>query len=125
MIRSCCGAYELLFFNISAKKQDPSGASNTVGTDWASHSVKFGWRVEGIYLEGTDGTHINVVEESKDHSLIATGDDFGLINIYRNPCRPKHQARSYRGHSEFVSNVRFADEGKYMLSTGGEDKTVI
>lgn len=34
-IRSVCGAYELLFFNISDKgKRDPSGASNTRETMW-------------------------------------------------------------------------------------------
>jgi len=29
MLRSVCGAYELLFFDVSTKKFDPSGASNT------------------------------------------------------------------------------------------------
>jgi len=28
-IRSVCGAYELLFFNVDSMKRDPSGASNT------------------------------------------------------------------------------------------------
>ena len=32
MIRSNCGAYELLFFNVQNKKQDSGGASGTVGT---------------------------------------------------------------------------------------------
>jgi WD40 repeat protein len=33
-LRSVCGAYELLFFNIKSKKRDPSGASNTIETVW-------------------------------------------------------------------------------------------
>ena len=68
-IRSTCGAYELLFFTPDAagkKKQDPSGASNTVDTEWMNHSCKFGWRVDGIYPPGTDGTHVNRVEMSPD-----------------------------------------------------------
>tara|TARA_B110000285_G_C15089818_1_gene598419 strand:- start:413 stop:1204 length:792 start_codon:yes stop_codon:yes gene_type:complete len=44
-IRSVCGAYELLFFNIGTKKRDPSGASNTVGTVWANQTCKLGWNV--------------------------------------------------------------------------------
>lgn len=44
-IRSNCGAYELLFFNVNDKKQDPSGASNTVGTEWATGTCKLGWHV--------------------------------------------------------------------------------
>jgi len=127
----------LLFWDVQGKKQNPSGASATVGTEWANHKVKFGWRVTGIWPPGTDGTHINVVEESKDNKLLATGDDYGLVNIYRNPCReykdPKSKngkmknppARSYRGHSEHVTKIRFHGFGEYMVSTGGQDKTVI
>ncbi len=125
MIRSCCGAYELLFWSLASKKQDTSGASNSTGTEWANTSVKFGWRVTGIFPTGTDGTHVNSVEESKDHKLIATGDDFGLVNVYRNPCRENHKARSYRGHSEHVTNLKFHGFGEHLISTGGQDKTVI
>ena len=44
-IRSVCGAYELLFFNIGTMKRDPSGASGTVGTNWADQTCKLGWNV--------------------------------------------------------------------------------
>jgi microtubule-associated protein-like 1/2 len=96
-----------------------------VGTEWANHSVKFGWRVEGIYPPMVDGTHINTVEESKDHSLIVTGDDYGHVNIYRNPVKENHFGKVYRGHSEDVTAVRFHGLGEYLISVGGEDKTVI
>jgi echinoderm microtubule-associated protein-like 1/2 len=126
MIRSCCGAYELLFYNVESKCHEPGGASATVSTDWDNHTVKFGWRVEGIFPFGTDGTHCNSCEESKDHALIATGDDYGLLNVYRNPCRAEHRARSFRGHSEHVTNVKFhGDNGEWMLTNGGQDQTVI
>mmetsp|Transcript_2648 Transcript_2648/g.3657 ORF Transcript_2648/g.3657 Transcript_2648/m.3657 type:complete len:130 (+) Transcript_2648:490-879(+) len=65
-IRTSCGAYELLFFDVDIKKQDPSGASNTTSTTWMNHTVKFGWFVEGIFPPGTDGSHINIVEMSND-----------------------------------------------------------
>jgi microtubule-associated protein-like 1/2 len=35
-IRSNCGGYELLFFNVDSKMQDKGGASSTTGTAWAS-----------------------------------------------------------------------------------------
>jgi hypothetical protein len=63
--------------------------------------------VEGIYPSGTDGTHINGVDLTIDQTLIATGDDYGLVNFYRNPAREGHKARSYRGHSEHVTRVKF------------------
>jgi echinoderm microtubule-associated protein-like 1/2 len=127
-LRSVCGAYELLFWNVSTQggTQDTRGASNTLDTVWDSHSAKFGWRVTGIFPPGTDGSHVNIVEEAKIQNLIATGDDYGLVNIYRNPCEEKHQAKSYRGHSEHVMNVKFmGEQDEYMVSAGGEDKTVI
>jgi len=64
-IRSSCGAYELLFWDPNGKKQVPGGASATTSTKWSSHTVKFGWFVDGIYPSGTDGSHINIVEMSK------------------------------------------------------------
>ena len=63
-IRSGCGAYEKLFFNVKDKTHDSAGLSNTKGMEWASHSVKFGWDVQGIHPTGEDGTHINFVQMS-------------------------------------------------------------
>jgi hypothetical protein len=53
--------------------------------------------------------------------MIATGDDYGLVNIYRNPCLEKHHARSFRGHSEHVTRVRFMENDEYIISIGGMD----
>jgi len=134
MIRTTCGAYELLFFpNSDTKgtgiKNDGYGASNTTGTVWENHHAKFGWRVDGIYPEGTDGTYVNSVEVTKDDTTIATGTDNG-ISLFRNPCRaPDHLSKGYRGHSEFVCRVRFAhDPDKtttHLISIGGQDETCI
>jgi len=105
VIRSNCGAYELLFFN--TKTTTRLTPSDTTSKEWHTETCKFGWNVEGIYPSGTDGTHINGVDMTKNKDLIATGDDYGLLNFYRNPARPEHLARSYRGHSEHVTRVKF------------------
>lgn len=106
-IRSNCGAYELLFFCIPDCKQDPSGKTNTKAVVWATKTIKFSWHVNGIYPKGEDGTHINRVAGSADGCLLATGDDFTLMRIFRDPCVQGSQPRSYRGHSEHVTNVIF------------------
>ena len=125
-IRSNCGAYELLFFDVEEQTQEKSGASNLKNTEWASQNCKLAWNVQGIYPHGTDGTHINGVACLKSHNLIATGDDYGLMNLYRDPCTEDfNKGRSYRGHSEHVVRVKFGNDGKYIVSVGGYDQTII
>ena len=103
------------------------GATNAARIDWASHHVKFGWLVDGIFPKETSGSHINSVDMSEDGSLICTGDDNGLVNIYRNPARNTVPPKSYKAHSEHVIRVKFG-RGKlrnYIFSVGGQDKTLM
>lgn len=126
IIRSVCNGYELLFFTIPDCQQDPNGASNTTGTVWASQHCKFGWTVDGLFPKGTDGSHINGVDASPDQSLIAAGDDYGLVQLFRNPCRKGCCPISLRGHSEHVVRVKFGRAGleQYLFSVGGYDQTL-
>ena len=124
-LRTNCGAYELLFWTAADGNQDPSGRSNTTGTAWATETVKFSWLTEGIYPKGTDGTHINAVTASHDNALLACGDDYGLVTLFRNPARKGAQPRAYRAHSEHVTGVMFAEDDGYIWSTGGYDQTVM
>jgi hypothetical protein len=58
--------------------------------------------------------------------LLATGDDYGQVNIYRDPAIDQyHKSRGFRGHSEHVTKLAFARAGDIMLSVGGMDQTVI
>lgn len=121
-IRSNCGAYELLFFSAAQGwAQDKDGRSNTTGTNWATNTVKMSWSTEGIYPKGTDGTHVNGVNASRDGALLVTGDDYGLVNLFRNPCRNGGLPRSFRGHSEHVVRVGFSADDGYLFSIGGYD----
>ena len=124
-IRTVCGAYELLFFDINKKKRDPSGASKTIPTIWADQTCKLGWSVQGIFPPGCDGSHINSVCMTADQSLLASGDDYGLVCLYRNPVLDGHASGKYRGHSEHVTRVKFSDDSKYVFSTGGQDQVTI
>lgn len=42
--------------------------------------------LEGIWPDGADGTDVNSVSRSKGKQLLATGDDFGNVNLFRYPC---------------------------------------
>ena len=60
--------------------------------------------------------------------MIATGDDFRTVKLFRYPCPVDEAAgQKYSGHSEHVTNIAFSrnENGQqYLISTGGEDKTI-
>lgn len=56
--------------------------------------------------------------------LFATGDDYGLVCLFRDPCI-KGVPRSYRGHSEHVVRVMFGAGDSYLYSVGGYDQTLM
>lgn len=126
-IRSVCNGYELLFHTVPECDQDPSGASNTKATVWASGHAKFGWLVDGIFPKETSGDHINGVDMNADQTLIATGDDFGLVRVFRSPARHRVKPRSFRAHSEHVVRVKFGRDNlsNYLFSVGGYDQTLM
>lgn len=64
---------------------------------------------------------------NEEQSLICTGDDFGLVNIFRNPARKGAKPKSFRGHSEHVVRVKFGrgDLAHWLFSVGGYDQTVM
>jgi len=124
-LRTNCGAHEILYFMVPSCDQDPGGRSATTGTVWQTASVRFTWSNEAIYPSGTDGTHINGVAESHDTQLLCTGDDYGLVNLFRNPARKGACPRSFRGHSEHVVRVAFSADDCMVYSIGGYDQTLM
>merc|ERR1712156_810122 len=62
---------------------------------------------------------------SGDRQLLATGDDFGLVNLFRDPCRNGGLPRSLRGHSEHVVRVKFGAGDSKLFSIGGYDQTLM
>ena len=68
---------------------------------------------------------MNAVDRSPDGSIIATGDDFRRVKIFRYPCpKEKSKFKEYKGHSEFVVNIKFSKDGTWLYSVGGLDKAV-
>lgn len=124
-IHSNCGAYEYLFFDTESKNQLKSGASQLKDEKWATYTVKLGWWVQGIFPRLTSGDHVNGVDRNKGEDVIATGDDWGLVNLYRNPALKSAKANSFRAHSSHVVRVMFDKSDEYLYSVGGHDKTLM
>lgn len=125
-IRTVCGAYEKLYFNIAEKSHDSAGLSNTKDTQWATTTVKLGWSVNGVHPSGEDGTHVNQVMASPDQSLLVSCDDWGLVNVWNFPVVDNtHTSNSYTGHSEHVVRAAFTPDSQTMFTIGGQDKALI
>ena len=85
-----------------------------------------GWPVQGIWPSGADGTDVNAVDRSPDGNLIASGDDFNTVKIFKYPCiKTGSKFLSYKGHSSHVPGVRFSADGRWLYSIGGLDKAVM
>lgn len=52
---------------------------------WTTATCKLGWEVAGVFPSGADGTDINATDANADRSLIAAGDDFGSVCVYKAP----------------------------------------
>jgi len=124
-IQATDGAYELLFFDARTGQQITGGATALRDEPWATWTSRIGWPVQGIYPAGVDGSHINGVERNRKGNLVATGDDWRLLNLMRYPCLNGGKPVSYTGHSEHVVRAKFDNEDRHLYSVGGYDRTLI
>ncbi len=88
--------------------------------------------MQGIFEATWDGTDINAVDRSSnayfnpERKLLASADDKGKVRVLDYPCTiQKSSSVKGNGHSSHVTNVKFTKTDDLILSTGGEDQTVI
>lgn len=73
-----------------------------------------------------DGTDVNTVCRANNRRVMATGDDFQKVNLFRYPSvMPKSGCKRYTGHSSHVTRVRFMVNDNILVSVGGNDKTAL
>lgn len=117
-------AYELKFANVSSLK--PVSASSSKDVDWATWTCTLGFYSQGIFGAGMDGTDVNSVSRANNKKVLATGDDFGKVNLFKYPSViEKSLNKQYSGHSSHVTKVKFSFDDCFLMSVGGNDKAVI
>jgi hypothetical protein len=85
-LMSNCTSYEILFHSMADGKQITGGASQLKDEQWASWSCTLGWPVQGIFPPCADGSDINTWDRSPDGTVLASGDDFRMVKLFRYPC---------------------------------------
>ena len=130
-VQSSCVGYELLFHdvgsaaNLAAAKQN-GHAIALKNVQWASHSLPFGWCVKGLINGGIAGHFYNGITRSHGGDLIATGDDEGLVRLWRNPIGDAYNACArFKAHSSHCQRLVFAADDAHLFTTGGNDKTLM
>ena len=117
-------AFELKFMSLSSKKLVSASAS--LGIEWNTWTCIFGFNVQGIWPPASTGYVMNYTCLSNNKKVLATGDDFSTVKLYKNPCTVTHaRYKEYRGHSSHVPKIRFSKNDTYLLSVGGNDKCVM
>ncbi|PAA85883.1 hypothetical protein BOX15_Mlig016715g1 [Macrostomum lignano] len=123
-IQTNSGAAEHLVFKAPAGKQVVRAAEiETI--KWRTWTGVLGDCVKGIWEKYTDTNDVNAVDVNFEHEVLATGDDFGLVKLFRYPSTRKgSNFRRYVGHSAHVTNVRWLQDGCTLVSIGGADHAV-
>ncbi len=52
---------------------------------WATANCTLQFSTVGIWPDGADGTDVNCSGRANQAALLATGDDFGMVNLYHYP----------------------------------------
>ena len=74
-------AYELQFVGKSGNKFK---ASSYKDDRWFTWTCVLGFMSQGVF-QGVDGTDVNSVCRAKNRKVMATGDDFGKVNLFKYP----------------------------------------
>jgi hypothetical protein len=62
------------------------------------------------------------LHRSNSKKYIATADRWSTLKIFNNPCLAAGaEFTEGKGHSSFVTNVRWTNDDKHLVTSGGED----
>uniref|UniRef100_A0A3P8UFH2 EMAP like 6 n=1 Tax=Cynoglossus semilaevis TaxID=244447 RepID=A0A3P8UFH2_CYNSE len=117
------GAGERLFYRMPAGKLVPKEEAK--GIHWMTWTGVVGPEVNGIWPKYSNVTNVNSVDTNYSSGVLVSGDDLGLLKLFRFPCLKKGaKFKKYIGHSAHVTNVRWSNDLQWVISTGGADHAV-
>lgn len=112
-----------MWLDVNSQKRIMASAAKDI--DLATYTCILGFPVQGIW-PGADYFDVNSTCRSNSRQVLATADDFGLVKLFKYPCVVENASyNQYMGHSSHVTRVRFSANDKFVVSTGGNDKTVL
>ena len=79
------GDREVLYYEAPRGKQQLIGRDDAEDILWQTWTCVLGSSVQGVWPPYTDVTDINASSVSHDGHVIATGDDFGFVKLFKYP----------------------------------------
>ncbi|KAG7466406.1 hypothetical protein MATL_G00164500 [Megalops atlanticus] len=118
------GAYKRLVYEVPSGKQVTEQAVIDRIT-WATWTSVLGDEVVGIWSRNTDKADVTCACVSHSGLNIVTGDDFGMVKLFDFPCPEKFaKHKRFLGHSAHLTNIRFTSGDRYVISAGGDDRSL-
>ena len=84
-----------------------------------------GKETQGVWPPNSDVTDVNAGHITATGTIMATGDDFGMVKLFQYPALGSHaKFKKYLGHSAHVTNVRWLHDNSRLISIGGADTMI-
>ncbi|KAG6934966.1 echinoderm microtubule associated protein like 5, partial [Chelydra serpentina] len=120
------GAKEQLFFEAPRGKRQTIPSLEVEKIGWASWTSVLGSCCEGIWPIIGEVTDVTASCLTSDSKVLATGDDFGFVKLFRFPAKGKFgKFKRYVAHSTHVTNVRWTHEDSLLVTVGGADTSLM
>ena len=115
--------FGLVFVNVPTGSVLPASACSSI--EWHTWTCVLGLPVKGLFSQFCRHLDIGTVCRSHSKKIVATGDDYSKVKLYKYPCLVEAAPfKCYIGHSSKVSKLRFLNEDKYLVSARmqGQDR---
>nr|XP_034963441.1 echinoderm microtubule-associated protein-like 5 isoform X5 [Zootoca vivipara] len=120
------GAKEQLFFEAPRGKKQIIPSTEAEKISWTSWTSVLGSCCEGIWPIIGEVTDVTASCLTSDSTVLATGDDFGFVKLFRYPAKGKYgKFKRYVAHSTHVTNVRWTHDDSLLVSVGGGDTSLM
>ena len=82
--------------------------------------------IKGLHAPEALAQEVAACSRSYSGNLLASVDNFGVLNVYRYPCLDHDcGSRSFKAHTLGARNCRFAFADQYIVTCGGEDRCIM
>ena len=120
------GHYEVYEISKEKPTKVDKGDHKYLKMDWDSHTVMFSPQTRGVLTEGVTEDDISCCALAPRYkNAVVVGDKFSKLKLFNYPTVTNQIYSKYEGHSNTVTAIQFDYEENYLISVGGEEKSIL